>query len=203
MKLILASGNKGKLREMRAILSDLGAELVSQAEAGYDLDVEENGDSFLANARIKARAAVEASGLPCIADDSGLVVDALGGQPGIYSARYGGEGLDDARRNSLLLKNMEGKEDRSARFECCIVCMFPDGKEIVSFGEVRGTLVHEPRGQGGFGYDPLFLPEGEEFTMGELSCEKKNRISHRARALADFEKKLREYFDTQNSAERG
>ena len=193
MRFILASGNKGKLREMREILADMGAELVSQREAGYDLDVEENGDSFLANARIKAKAAVEASGMPCIADDSGLVVDALGGEPGVYSARYGGEGLDDMGRNKLLLKKMEGKEDRTARFECCIVCMFPDGKEIVSFGECRGTLTYEPRGENGFGYDPLFLPEGESLTMAELGSEKKNRISHRARALADFRKKLDDY----------
>ena len=160
MRFVLASNNARKLEELRQILSQMGHEVLSQREAGLNLTVEETGTTFEENARLKARGASDALGLPVIADDSGLMVDALDGAPGVYSARYGGEGLDDRGRNALLLKNMEGKENRSARFVCCICCRFPDGREITARGECPGQILEGPRGKDGFGYDPVFyMPE--------------------------------------------
>ena len=187
MKAVLASHNKKKMKEMRQILSRLGVELLSQAEAGVDLEPEETGTTFEENARIKARAVMEATGLPAIADDSGLVVDALGGAPGVYSARYGGEGLDDSDRWRLLLRNMEGKTLRSCRFVSVICCAFPDGTELMSRGVCEGEVAYEPRGEGGFGYDPVFFLPGLGRTMAELTAEEKNGISHRGNALRAFQ----------------
>ncbi len=193
MKLILASNNKGKLREMREILADLDVEVISQSEAGLQLEAEENGTTFYENAKIKASAACAALGLPAVADDSGIVVDALGGEPGIYSARYGGDKCrDDRERLFYLLKNMEDKENRTARFVSSIVCVFPDGSEIAAESAWEGSLLREPVGDGGFGYDPIFYSPEFKKSSGELTPEEKNSVSHRGKALRIFEKKLRD-----------
>lgn len=190
MKAVLASHNKKKMAEMRAILSELGVEILSQADVGVDIEPEETGTTFEENARIKAEAIMQATGLPAIADDSGLVVDALNGEPGVYSARYGGEGLDDTGRWQLLLKNMEGKENRVCRFVSVICCAFPDGSQLMTRGECHGVVAEGPRGEGGFGYDPVFwLPEKGK-SMAELSPEEKNSISHRGNALRVFKEEL-------------
>lgn len=190
MKAVLASHNKKKMAEMRAILSELGVEILSQADVGVDIEPEETGTTFEENARIKAEAIMQATGLPAIADDSGLVVDALNGEPGVYSARYGGEGLDDTGRWQLLLKNMAGKENRACRFVSVICCAFPDGSQLMTRGECHGVVAEGPRGEGGFGYDPVFwLPEKGK-SMAELSPEEKNSISHRGNALRVFKEEL-------------
>ncbi|MDO4516950.1 MAG: XTP/dITP diphosphatase [Bacillota bacterium] len=186
MKAVLASHNKKKMSEMRAILAGIDVEILSQADVGVDLEPEETGTTFEENARIKAKAIMEATGLPAIADDSGLMVDALDGAPGVYSARYGHEGLDDAGRWQLLLKNMEGQTNRACRYVSVICCAFPDGTELMARGECHGQVAEIPRGDGGFGYDPVFwLPELGK-SMAELSPEEKNRISHRGKALGVF-----------------
>lgn len=187
MKVVLASHNKKKMVEMRAILSRMGVEVISQAEVGLDLEPEETGTTFEENARIKAKAVMEASGLPAIADDSGLMVDALGGEPGVYSARYGGEGLDDTGRWQLLLKNMAGQTNRTCKFVSVICCAFPDGTELMARGECPGVLAQGPSGDGGFGYDPVFYLPQLGKTMAQLTPEEKNQISHRAQALAGFQ----------------
>lgn len=194
MRYILASNNKGKLREMKAILSDLGAEVVSQSEAGLELEAEETGATFEENAMIKARAACTALSEPAIADDSGLAVEAQGGAPGVYSARYGGDYCkNDEERVQLLLKNLETDENRRAKFVSCIACVFPNGDIITARGECEGEITVQPRGEGGFGYDPIFEIPGTGKTMAELSDEEKNNVSHRGKALKIFEMKLREY----------
>ena len=192
MKLVLASKNQKKLRELREILSAQGVEVVSEADVGVDVDVEETGTTFEENALLKARAVCEACGLPAVADDSGLCVDALGGAPGVYSARYGGPGLDDVGRYQLLLENMRGMLDRRCKFVSAICCCFPDGEVITARGECPGTLAYAPKGEDGFGYDPIFfLPERKK-TFAELTAEEKNAISHRGRALEEFRSKLEE-----------
>ena len=189
MKLILASNNKKKLKEMDAILSREGHEVIAMGEIGIDVAPEETGETFEENAVIKARAAMEASGMVSIADDSGLEGTALGGAPGVYSARYC-EGTDEDRTN-LLLKNMEGRTDRSARFVSAIACVFPNGDEIVVRGERGGEILHAPRGAGGFGYDPVFFDPAEGCTFAELDSERKNMISHRASAMEAFCRELK------------
>lgn len=194
MRFILASNNSGKLKEMRALLAGVGAEVVSQSEAGLALEAEETGVTFEENALIKARAACEALGEAAIADDSGLVVDALGGAPGVYSARYGGEDCEsDADRVALLLRNLTGEERRTARFVSCIACVFPNGDLLTARGECEGEIGFEPQGTGGFGYDPVFVFPETGKTMAELMPEEKNAVSHRGAALRQFEQKLREY----------
>ncbi len=189
MEFILASNNKKKLREMAQILSQEGCTVVSMAEAGVHSEPEENGATFEENARIKARAAMLASGRPCIADDSGIEVDALGGAPGVHSARYcEGSDLD---RVMFLLKNMEREEDRTARFVSAVACAFPDGSEIVVRGVCEGVLLRELRGEGGFGYDPIFYVPSEGCTFSEMAQDRKNEISHRARAMEAFVRELR------------
>ena len=192
---VLASKNAKKLAEMQTILGEQGVQVLSQAQAGVDLDPEETGTTFEENAIIKAKAVAEASGLPAIADDSGLMVDALDGAPGVYSARYGGShALSDEYRWKLLLKNMEGMEQRAAKYVSVIVAVFPDGRVLTARGECHGEIAESPRGTGGFGYDPIFrLPDGRH--MAEISIEEKNRISHRAIALAEMQKKLMECFE--------
>ena len=191
---VLASKNKKKLTEMQTILGEMGIRVLSQAQAGVDLEPEETGTTFEENAVIKARAVSEASGLPTIADDSGLMVDALDGAPGVYSARYGGDhGLSDEFRWKLLLKNMEDKEQRGAKYVSVIAAVFPDGRVLTARGECRGEIARAPRGDGGFGYDPIFrLPDGRH--MAEIDLEEKNRISHRAIALEKMQKILMECF---------
>lgn len=195
MRFIIASNNKNKLREIKDILSGLGAEAVSQSEAGLQFEAEETGDTFEENAMIKAKAACDALGEPAIADDSGLVVDALGGEPGVYSARYGGKSCNsDPERTALLLRNMEGIGDRTARFVSCIACVFPNGDAVTARGECRGEIALKPRGENGFGYDPVFLIPNSGKTMAELSAQEKNAVSHRGNALRSFEERLRSYY---------
>ena len=193
MKLVLASKNKKKLVEMNDILSRLGIEVCSEAEAGVDVEVEETGTTFEENSRLKAEAVMKESGMPAIADDSGLCVDALGGAPGVYSARYGGEGLDDVGRYRLLLENMKGQMPRTAKFVSVITCCFPNGDVISARGECPGTIAFAPMGEGGFGYDPVFFIPGLKKTFAQLTPEEKNAISHRGKALELFKAKLEEY----------
>ena len=193
MKMVLASKNAHKLVEMRDILSQLGVEVILESEAGVDVDVEETGTTFEENAFLKAHAVCEASGLPAIADDSGLCVDALNGAPGVYSARYGGPGLDDAGRYRLLLENMRGQLDRRCRFVSAICCCFPNGDRVEARGECAGTLAYAPKGADGFGYDPIFFVPGLKKTFAELSPAEKNAISHRGNALKKFQTELENY----------
>ncbi len=193
MKLVLASKNAKKLKEMNEILSGMGVEVCSQADAGVDVDVEETGTTFEENSRLKAQAVMEASGLPAIADDSGLCVDALNGAPGVYSARYGGEGLDDAGRYRLLLSSMPAGKPRTAKFVSVITCCFPNGDVLTARGECPGTIAFAPMGEGGFGYDPVFFLPKLKKTFAQLSPEEKNAISHRGKALEAFQAKLGEY----------
>ena len=193
MKLVLASKNKKKLVEMNDILSHLGIQVCSEAEAGVDVEVEETGTTFEENSLLKARAVMEASGLPAIADDSGLCVDALNGAPGVYSARYGGEGLDDVGRYRLLLENMRGQMPRTARFVSVITCCFPNGDVLTARGECPGTIAFAPMGEGGFGYDPVFFLPPLKKTFAQLSPEEKNAVSHRGKALELFRARLEEY----------
>lgn len=192
MKLVLASKNQKKLKEMQEILSQLGVEVCLQSEVGVDVDVEETGTTFEENSLLKAKAVMEASGLPAIADDSGLCVDALGGAPGVYSARYGGPGLDDTGRYRLLLENMKG-QPRTAKFVSVITCCFPNGDVLTSRGECPGTIAFAPMGEGGFGYDPVFFVPGLKKTFAQLTAEEKNAISHRGRALEAFKGELEQY----------
>ena len=205
MKICAATGNPGKLKELRRILEKQGHQVLSQNELGLDLDPEETGATFAENAAIKAAAFAAASGLPTVADDSGLCVDALGGAPGVYSARYCGHHGDDAANNALLLAQIEDIPDakRTARFRCAAALVVPSSdvdengrhriaREIVRNGEMPGVILRAARGEHGFGYDPLFVPDdqpgrtnadGEPLTSAEMTPEEKNAISHRGKAL--------------------
>ena len=187
MKVILASKNQHKLTELSAILSQLGFEIALESEYGLDIDVEETGTTFEENSFLKADAVMKASGLPVLADDSGLMVDALDGAPGVYSARYGHK-ASDKERTAYLLENMKEvpEERRGAKFVCVITCLFPDGRKIVARGECPGVIARAPHGENGFGYDPVFYLPELGMTYAELPSEQKNAISHRARALQDF-----------------
>lgn len=196
MKLVLASKNPKKIRELNEILAQLGIQVCSQADVGVDLEVEETGTTFEENSLLKAQAVMQASGLPAIADDSGLCVDALQGAPGVYSARYGGEGLDDMGRTRLLLENMRGAfGPRTAKFVSVITCCFPNGDVITARGECPGTIAFAPMGEGGFGYDPVFFVPELKKTFAQLSPEEKNAISHRGQALKLFQTKLEQYLN--------
>jgi non-canonical purine NTP pyrophosphatase (RdgB/HAM1 family) len=180
----IATGNKHKVEEIAAILKPLGYTVISADElGGLPVDIAENADTFRENALIKARACAKHWNKTVLADDSGLVVDALGGLPGVHSARYAGEGGNDGRNLDKLLRNMEGIENRTARFVTVIAIVTPDGKESTAEGTVEGRIIHEKRGTGGFGYDPSFVPDGETLTFAELPAEAKNSMSHRANAL--------------------
>ena len=196
MKVILASKNQHKLTELSAILSQLGFEIALESEYGLDIDVEETGTTFEENSFLKADAVMKASGLPVLADDSGLMVDALDGAPGVYSARYGHK-ASDKERTAYLLENMKDvpEERRGAKFVCVITCLFPDGRKIVARGECPGVIARAPHGENGFGYDPVFYLPELGMTYAELPSEQKNAISHRARALQDF---CRKYQEVQN-----
>ena len=185
MKLLISSRNAHKIREIRDILGRPGLELLSVDDIPSLPDVDEDGDTFAANALKKARDLCRASGLWTIADDSGLEVDALGGAPGVLSARYAGVHGRDGDNNQKLLRELAGSPDRSAQFHSAIALVAPDGREWVAEGICRGHMIEEPRGNGGFGYDPLFVPDGFDKTFAELGSDVKNRISHRARALAE------------------
>ena len=193
MKFVLATHNPGKLKEMGDILARFGVEVVSPKDLGITVDVEETGTTFAENAMLKAKAICAAAKLPAIADDSGLCVDALNGGPGVYSARYGGEGLDDKGRYMLLLNSMRGQPTRAAHFACAIACVFPNGDELTAEGRCDGTIAFAPIGEGGFGYDPVFFVPELKKTFGQLTAEEKSAISHRGRALAVFVEKLETY----------
>ncbi len=195
MKIVLASKNKHKLVEISKITQLFGMELVLQSELGVDIDVEETGTTFEENSFLKAEAVMKATGLPALADDSGIAVDALDGAPGIYSARYGfDESLDDWGRLELLLKNTEHVPDgqRQTQFVCVITMVTPDGQVIQARGEIHGELTRKPAGENGFGYDPIFFYPPLGKTTAELSAEEKNEVSHRANALKLFYEKLKE-----------
>ena len=193
MKFVLATQNQKKLREMSDILSGFGVEVVTPKSLGIDREVEETGTTFAENAMLKAKAICAAADLPAIADDSGLCVDALAGAPGVYSARYGGEGLDDVGRYRLLLENLRGQTTRTAHFACAIACAFPNGKTLTAEGRCNGTIAFAPMGEGGFGYDPVFFVPEKAKTFSQLTAEEKNEISHRGKALEAFAKKLETY----------
>ncbi|MEG1632481.1 MAG: RdgB/HAM1 family non-canonical purine NTP pyrophosphatase [Oscillospiraceae bacterium] len=199
MTLILASNNAHKLREFGEILAADGIEIISQREAGCDFEVDETGDTFEENAFLKAEAAMRASGLAAVSDDSGLEVDALGGEPGVRSARYTGRHEDtDHDRRLYLLQKLEGEEHRSARFVSAICCAFPNGDILRARGECEGLITREMRGENGFGYDSIFMPLGFDRTMAEISAEEKNKISHRGSALRIFAEELRKYYGDNN-----
>ena len=193
MKVVLASQNPHKLAEMQKILGTLGMEVLLERDVGVNVEVEETGTTFAENSLLKAQAVFDATHLATVADDSGLMVDALGGAPGVYSARYGGRHTD-AERIALLLENMKDvpDEQRTAQFVCAVTCLMPDGGKIAVQGVCPGVILRAPRGEGGFGYDPVFyLPELGK-TFAELAGEEKNRISHRGRALREFCRVYRE-----------
>ncbi|GGJ98827.1 RdgB/HAM1 family non-canonical purine NTP pyrophosphatase [Luteimonas terricola] len=195
MDLVLASGNAGKLAELHALLGGDGFSLRAQSEFGVD-DVEETGLTFVENALLKARNAAQVTGLPALADDSGLCVDALGGAPGLYSARYAGPGGDAARNIERLLRELDGVADgaRGASFHCCIVLLrdATDPRPLVVEGSWRGRILRTARGEGGFGYDPVFLDPDSGLTAAELPAAIKNAVSHRGRALAALRARLSE-----------
>ena len=195
MKIVLASRNKHKISELQALMSKYidGVEILSLDDVGIYGDIEENGRDFRENAVIKARAAA-ASGYIGIGDDSGLSVRALGGEPGIYSARYAGEHGDDAANNALLLKNLADKDDRYAEFVCTVAVVRPDREEpLVVDGRTGGVIIEEARGKGGFGYDPYFYYEPLGKTFAELTPEEKNSVSHRGKAIEALAEKIKDF----------
>ena len=195
MKVVLASKNRHKLEEISQITRKFDMELVLQSELGVDIDVEETGTTFEENSFLKAEAVMKATGLPALADDSGIAVDALNGEPGIYSARYGFDpALDDWGRLQLLLKNTEAVPDgqRQAKFVCVITMVTPEGQTIQARGEIHGELLRAPAGENGFGYDPIFYYPPLGMTTAEMPSEVKNQVSHRANALKVFYQKLKE-----------
>ena len=189
---LIATNNAHKVEEFKRILLPLGINVISAKEAGVDLgDVEENGTTFAENAKIKAMSAFEISGMPCIADDSGLCVDALNGDPGIYTARYGGEGLIQEERNALLLKNMQSfnENERAAKFVCSICCVLNQDDIIEVSADCEGSIAFSPSGNGGFGYDPIFLYKDGR-SLADISGEEKDKISHRGVALRNLREEL-------------
>ena len=191
-KMIFATGNEGKMREVRMILGDLGAEILSLKEAGIQAEAEENGTTFEENAVIKAKEIMEKTGALVLADDSGLEVDALNGEPGIYSARYMGHETSYHIKNKNLIERLEGKtgEERSARFVCAIAACFPDGRVLTTRGTMEGQIGYEEKGENGFGYDPIFYLPEYQFYSGELPLEEKNKLSHRGKALRLMKEQL-------------
>jgi len=187
--IVLSTHNAGKTAEIRELLRPLGWDVRSLADLGLTEAPEETGTTFLENARIKAKAALGATGLPALADDSGLCVPALGGAPGVLSARFGGFDTDEAR-NAHLLRLLENADDRAAYFSCVMMLCFPDGREIWAQGRLDGVLLRTPRGQNGFGYDPLFLPRGQERTLAEMGRAEKSSLSHRGVALRALTERL-------------
>lgn len=192
MKIIAATKNANKIKEISKVLSPLGFEVISQTDAGIDIDVEETGDTFEKNALIKARAVSLICDECVLADDSGLCVEALDGRPGVLSARYAGERASDAHKIIKLLGELDGRENRDAKFVTCMAFIFPDGTEIVTQGEVYGRITNEPMGDNGFGYDPVFFSTELNKTFAQASMEEKNSVSHRSRALNALYEKLKE-----------
>lgn len=194
MKFIIATNNQKKLIELERILSPLGINAISAKQEGISLDdVEENGSTFKENSYIKASAACLKSGLPAIADDSGICVDALNGEPGIYSARFGGEEATDTDKNNIILNRMKGESDRKAHYTCAITCAFPNGDMIQVEEYCFGEIALKPDGDGGFGYDPIFLYNGVSF--GNYTAEDKDKVSHRGKALRAFKEELKKYLE--------
>lgn len=196
-KIIFATGNAGKLKEIREILKELDRELVTMTEAGFHGEILENGKTFAENAEIKARTVWETTGGLVLADDSGLEIDFLNGEPGVYSARYLGEDTPYSVKNQTLLERLEGVSgsDRSARFTCHIAAVLPDGRLLQTEAAMEGLIAEEPAGTGGFGYDPiLYLPEYKK-TSAELTMEEKNKVSHRGKALEQMKELLKRYLE--------
>lgn len=190
--LLLGTRNEGKLSELRELLADLKGVKLLTFHARPFQPVEETGLTFHENARLKARAICAETGLPVLAEDAGLEVDALGGEPGIHSARFAGVPVDYERNNTLLLERLAGVHDRRARFIAVAVLRFPDGREFVREGILTGRVARKLAGEGGFGYDPLFIPDGFSRTLAEMTLVDKNRISHRRRAIEGIKQVLRE-----------
>lgn len=195
-KMIMATQNKGKLEEIKGLVKEYGIEVQSMADAGLaDLEIEEDGTTCQENSFIKANTVMKLTGLPAIADDAGLFVEALGGEPGIYSARYAGEHGDDSANRKKLLSELEKagadtKEKRKAYFICVITLVYPDGRKEVCEGYCHGSIAFEEKGSQGFGYDSVFIPDGYEETFAQLGVDVKNGFSHRAKALAELKTKL-------------
>lgn len=192
--MIFATGNMGKMKEIKAILGDIGEEILSMKEAGIDMNIVEDGNTFEENAIIKAKAVMERTGQLALADDSGLEIDALNKEPGIYSARYMGEDTPYEIKNSNLIERMKGVKgkDRSARFVCVIAAAFPDGEIITTRGTIEGVIAEEPAGENGFGYDPIVYVPEYGMTTGQMDPDAKNAISHRGKALTAMKKILEE-----------
>lgn len=197
-RIIAASSNAHKIKEIQAIMGKFGMEVVSRDQAGVPpFEIEEDGDTFEENSLKKAREIMKVTGQITIADDSGLMVDYLGGAPGVYSARFAGEQCDDLKNNDKLLNLLSGvpEKDRTAKFVSVITLVFPGGETLVARGECPGRIIETPIGENGFGYDPLFVPEGYDKTFAQLGAEEKNKISHRAKALKKLERILEERID--------
>lgn len=197
-KIVFATGNKGKIKEIRMILADLGAEVVTMKDVGIELDIEENGCTYEENALIKARAVAEHTNYIVMADDSGLEIDYLNNEPGIYSARYLGEDTSYRIKNANLIERLSGVEDekRTARFVCAIAAVLPDGTELTTRGIIEGRIGYEEKGSNGFGYDPIFYVPEFGKTTAELTEEEKNQVSHRGNALKFMKEELKKYANT-------
>ena len=191
-KIIIATTNEGKMKEFRALLAHKDVEIVSMKEAGINIDIDENGSTFEENAAIKAKTVCEYSGCLCLSDDSGLVIDYLGGEPGIYSARYLGHDTPYPEKNRMIIDRLKGgpKDKRSARFVCAVAAAFPDGRVLTVKDTMEGFIAEAPAGNGGFGYDPIFFFPPANMTSAELTAEEKNAVSHRGRALHNLLEKL-------------
>lgn len=197
MKFIIATNNPDKLVELKRILNPLGIEAVTAKQEGISLDdVEETGSTFKENSFIKADAACKKTGLPAIADDSGICVDALGGAPGIFSARFAGEEATDEDKNNLILEKLKDADNRSAHYTAAVTCVFPNGDKLQVEGKCFGEIAREPDGDGGFGYDPIFLYDGKSF--GNFTAEEKDKVSHRGNALRMLQKELKKYLEENN-----
>ena len=196
-KIIFATGNEGKMHEIRDILKDMDAEIVSMKEAGIDIDIVEDGTTFEENAVIKAKAVAACTDAVVLADDSGLEVDYLNKEPGIYSARYLGENTPYSEKNKNLIARLKGvkEEERTARFVCAIACVLPDGNELATEATIEGRIGYAEKGKNGFGYDPIFMVPSYGKSTAELTEEEKNKISHRGKALRAMKEKLQAYFD--------
>ncbi len=195
MNIVVATKNKNKVLEISKLFAPLGFNVISQEDAGIDVDVEETGDTFAKNALIKARAVAMLCDDCVLADDSGLCVEALDGRPGVYSARYAGEGATDMERIEKLLLEMQDKANRKAKFVTNIAFIFPDGHEILTQGEVWGKILREPVGNNGFGYDPVFYSDELEKSFAQAEMDEKNAISHRGRALSALYDELKEFIE--------
>lgn len=194
-RIVFATGNAGKMNEVRMILADLDAEVLSMKDAGISIDIEENGSTYEENALIKARAVAAATGGIVLADDSGLEIDSLGGEPGVYSARYLGEDTSYSVKNANLIERLQGVPDekRTARFVCAIAAVLPDGQELTTRAAIEGRIGYEEKGTGGFGYDPIFYVPELHKTTAELTGEEKNLVSHRGKALQLMKEELKKY----------